>query len=450
MYLRSGRVTGGGQPAHRSQPLDETENSGSKTHERGRSVSPTEGESCPIPSLPDELVAKIFNYTTLADRQAQQCTSQRFRAVGNMRGIVEKQVINTCKGVPPALHGATADPALVALLEQKTHANLHRPQPAHLLLAGYMKVTPSRCLQTLCGHTGSVNRLVRLENGQIASFSRDMTIKIWERETGQCLKTLDELNRLGGHRNDRRFMISLGNNQLASCFSSEMVINILNIETGQPLKTLSGHSAPIKHMLDRGNGQLISCDTNGIIKIWNLETGQCLKTLAIRGGQDGHSEVTSGLALSRDRYLVSSSDDRTIKIWDLETELCLHSLGNPADLTDIVMGVSSLENGRFASCHHRNNVIKIWDAATGQCLKTLNGVDGHTRFVRGVTDLGNGQLASYSEDGTIKIWDSKTSLCLRTLNASDQPNTIVRDVCSLKNGQIASCSSDHKIKIWGY
>ena len=40
------------------------------------------------------------------------------------------------------------------------------------------------------GHTGEVNALTTLHDGNIASGSDDKTIKIWNVETGECINTL--------------------------------------------------------------------------------------------------------------------------------------------------------------------------------------------------------------------------------------------------------------------
>ena len=51
------------------------------------------------------------------------------------------------------------------------------------------------CLQTLEGHSGSVNAIAWSRDAALlVSASGDMTVKIWDIATGQCVATLD------GHR----------------------------------------------------------------------------------------------------------------------------------------------------------------------------------------------------------------------------------------------------------
>ena len=88
---------------------------------------------------------------------------------------------------------------------------------------------------TLEGHTDAVRSLAFLGEGRLASGSNDKTIKIWNTETGGCVRTL------AGHTGAVRSLASLGDGRLASG-SYDKTIKIWNIETGDCVRTLEGHS----------------------------------------------------------------------------------------------------------------------------------------------------------------------------------------------------------------
>ncbi|MGL4767162.1 MAG: WD40 repeat domain-containing protein, partial [Formosimonas sp.] len=125
------------------------------------------------------------------------------------------------------------------------------------------------------GHQSSVNSAHFDRTGErVVSASADTTIKIWDAQTGQCLRTLQ------GHT----------------------------------------HSVTSAHF-DRTGERVVSASYDKTIKIWDAQTGQCLRTL------QGHTDwVTSAHFDRTGERVVSASGDATIKIWDAQTGQCLRTL----------------------------------------------------------------------------------------------------------------------------
>ena len=70
----------------------------------------------------------------------------------------------------------------------------------------------------MSGHTGKVTGLVQLRNGQLASSSADGTIKLWDLNTGQAVRTLQ------GHSDSVTCLVELDNGQLATGSLDKTVI----------------------------------------------------------------------------------------------------------------------------------------------------------------------------------------------------------------------------------
>ena len=62
--------------------------------------------------------------------------------------------------------------------------------------------------------------------------------------------------------------------------SSDRTVKIWNSQTGQCLKTLFGHNRPVLSVaFSPGGNTVASCGGHSIIKLWNVETGECFLTI---------------------------------------------------------------------------------------------------------------------------------------------------------------------------
>ena len=91
--------------------------------------------------------------------------------------------------------------------------------------------------------------------------------------------------------------------------SADLTIKVWNIKTGQCLNELNGHTEWVSSLAISKEGQLISGSGDLTIKVWDIETGKCLKTLS------GHTSLVLSLAISKGGKLFSGSEDNSIKVW---------------------------------------------------------------------------------------------------------------------------------------
>ena len=83
--------------------------------------------------------------------------------------------------------------------------------------------------------------------------------------------------------------------QLVSC-SRDKTIRVWQTETGHCLKTLSGHAEWVRHVAVSPDGELIaSCGQDQSVRIWNWSSGVCTSVL------DGHEHVVECVAWSSAR-----------------------------------------------------------------------------------------------------------------------------------------------------
>ncbi|HEY9706855.1 MAG TPA: NB-ARC domain-containing protein, partial [Oculatellaceae cyanobacterium] len=183
------------------------------------------------------------------------------------------------------------------------------------------------CHSVWQGHSRWVRSVAFSPDGQtLASSSYDQTIKLWDVKTQHCLKTLR-----GHRQAVTAIAFSLGRRyangtaqgaiafspdtqQLASS-SFDRTVKLWDVQTGECVKTFLGHTNRVWTVAYHPNGQQIASGSDDhTTKLWNLKTGRCTKTVT------GHTNAVLSLALSPDGgYLASGHEDQTVRLWDIKS-----------------------------------------------------------------------------------------------------------------------------------
>ncbi|MEP0885603.1 NB-ARC domain-containing protein [Trichocoleus sp. ST-U3] len=300
-------------------------------------------------------------------------------------------------------------------------------------------------------HEHWVRSVVFSPDGQtLASSSYDKTIKLWDVKTQQCLNTLrghrqavsaiafSLRRRYANGTTQGAIAFSPDTQQLASS-SFDRTVKLWDVQTGECLKTFLGHTNRVWTVAYHPNGQQIaSGGDDHATKLWNLKTGRCTKTVK------GHTNAVLSLAITPDsRYLASGHEDQTMRLWDIKSGTLLKTFREHTNRVWSVAFQPAHQQPLLAS-GSADYTIKFWDWKLGNCLQTLH---GHTSWVWSLAFHPNGmQLASGSYDQTVKLWDVGTGQCLKTLRGHTSP--VVCVAFSPDGKRLASSEFDGIIKLW--
>ena len=323
------------------------------------------------------------------------------------------------------------------------------------------------------GHSNGVMCL-QFDESILATGSYDNTIKIWDIETGQEIRTLR------GHEKGIR-ALQFDDTKLISG-SIDKSLKIWNWRTGECISTYTGHAEGVIS-LHFDSTILASGSVDHTIKIWNFEDKS---TFLLRGHTDWVNAVRVD---SASRTVFSASDDCTVRLWDLDSKSCIkvfeghvgqvqQVLPLPADFeyeetveeaeehndTSSASGEEGLDClPQSASPFHQfgdtfqqdrplpprymltsalDSTIRLWNVASGKCLRTFFG------HIEGVWALAADTLrvVSGSEDRTVKIWDARTGRCEGTYVGHTGPVTCI----GLSDSRIVTGSEDGEIRLYSF
>ena len=330
-----------------------------------------------------------------------------------------------------------------------------------------------RCsIKVFRGHTNGVMCL-QFDDNILATGSYDSTIKIWNIDTGECIRTLH------GHTSGVR-TLQFDDTKLISG-SMDKTLRVWNWRTGECIATYPGHTGGIVGLHFEGN-ILASGSVDRTVKIWNFEDKS---TFCLRGHKDWVNAVRVDAA---SRTVFSASDDCTVRLWDLDTKRTIRvfeghvgqvqqvtllpaeyepddnidedmddgmsSTGSASDLhaplpsspmpcfSDTAWPSSRPKPPRYMITAALDSRVCLWDVATGKCIKTFFG------HVEGVWALAGDTLrvVSGAEDRMVKVWDARTGKYERTFTGHAGPVTCI----GLSDSRICSGSEDCEVRMHSF
>lgn len=340
-------------------------------------------------------------------------------------------------------------------------------------------------IKILKGHYDGIKGVCITADGKkVVSASDDMTLKVWDIETGSEIRRKSTYSGLAcswfyKHTNGVTGVAVTTDGKKAVSSSWDKTLKVWDMETGEEIKTLTGHSDGVMGVCITPDGKkAVSASNDGTLKVWDLENTEEPKELA------GHSNFVSDLMITPDgRKVITASHDKTLKVWDIDTcretasfemhddgidrfsitpdgkRVISASFDNTVRLWDMESGreVSLLEeyyqgtvpvavtpDGKKAASAVDYRTVKVIDIETGSVRKTPT---GHSRRIEDLKITPDGRRAvTASLDKTLKVWDLEKAeeICMLTGHSGG----VVSVAITPDNNELISISEDKALKVW--
>eukprot|EP00026_Physarum_polycephalum_P002522 Phypoly_transcript_02529.p1 GENE.Phypoly_transcript_02529~~Phypoly_transcript_02529.p1 ORF type:complete len:397 (+),score=32.93 Phypoly_transcript_02529:1556-2746(+) len=379
---------------------------------QSRFVLKLRGKKQHVCKLPEELLVYIFEFLSIQDLCSVVSVSQTWRSIGFDGYLWKTQSLhyfeNPVNRSERRLSGKDPD--------ENWQDYFRRRYAAHVKWK-----TSQLANTTVTGHVGTVWTLA-FDESKLVTGSFDKTIKIWDRNTYKCMKTLR------GHSYPIQ-CLQFSHNMLVTG-SLDNTIKMWDTDSGLYVGTIveRAHNFDVFCLQFEGD-RIVSGSSDSTVKVSKTK-GECTKTLQ-------HTSCVTCLNF-KDNILITGSADKTMKMWDLSTGQLVSSLvGHQESIRCLQVDRSVVLSGS------NDHSMKLWDLRTTACATTLK---GHTAGIRCLQFSGAG-LVSGSADKTVKLWDLRQMgpMCgpVSTLLHHQTPVACLQ----WTNDTLACGFSDSKIKI---
>ena len=302
-------------------------------------------------------------------------------------------------------------------------------------------------LQTLRGHTSTVNSITFAPDGQIlVSASNDKSLKLWSVLDGKLIHGFT------GHAGEIHTVAFSPDGQMIATATEDLdaMVRIWSVASRKLVHVFEG----IWLSKNGGSGLAFSRDseliatgsTDGIIRQWSVP--HAVSDSLRFGGS--HTTMVNDLAFSYDKKLLASaSSDGTVRLWSMDPPHMptLVNILAPSPARELVLAVTFTPASAFLITSFAGPGVHLYRSPHDKTRSSPDVLGTHKNLVWALAMSPNGDtLASASRDSHIGLWSIQSGTKLATLEGHRGE---VYSVDFSPDGQLLiSGSSDQTATLW--
>jgi WD40 repeat protein len=287
-------------------------------------------------------------------------------------------------------------------------------------------------VRTYSGVSGTIDALrFSTDNRQLSAVAASGLMFSWDVHTGA-------MDRAGyGGKNGDALLFQSPDNMFFIKRTLENTVLIQAADSNQPVCRLEGHTGTVyTASFSNDGGRVVTGSADKQAIVWEIPSGRPLIRL------QGHSGSVLAVQFSPSgRYILTGSADTTVKLWSATRERNqIHLAGHDS----FVSGVAFSPDSRRLATSSHDGTVRVWDLSDRKAEKTLV---GHHSRVHAVKFSPDGRfLISGAADNRAILWQVETGDVISVLSGHTHSITCV-DVSP--DGTVAATGSwDRTIKLW--
>lgn len=268
---------------------------------------------------------------------------------------------------------------------------------------------------TLKGHTEKVeNGAFTLDGRILATTSQDKSVRLWDTQTGELLRTL------AGYGSGSVVFSPDGKMGASEIIEdrdgrNHYAVKVWDAQTGALNHTLDSQQAPIAFSPD-GNTLATIPLSNGPkgISLWDVQNGALRQTLSQESLRNPYSVRDVIFSPDGSMLVIGTgiqSRSGELVLFDARSGALQKSLAGHH--SNIVQRVAISRDGKTLASASLDSTVILWDFQTGQPKQTLKG-----GFPLSAAFSPDGKILAGGDSAGVMLWDAETGASKPTIGAS--------------------------------
>jgi WD40 repeat protein len=270
----------------------------------------------------------------------------------------------------------------------------------------------------------------------LASASADKSIKLWDIQTGQVVRTFH------GHKEAAICVAFSPDGRRLLSGSMDRTVKLWDAQTGKELLSIPGFKVMVHSLAFSPTGPAFATGSHRKLQLWDSQTGHLLLE------RQADPEFVGRVAFSPDgKYLATAGHGGTAKVWNVTSgkEICSFTKHQTS-----VLGVAFHPQGEYLASGGFDHRVRLWDPVTADEITTLS---GHTHSVNSVAFSPDGRYLASASGKEVIVWDVTDLENIKSRKIFDRlPGRTGRCVAFSPDGKRLAVASGYKgkgvIKIW--